>query len=83
MSDGHAPVWVYGARVRLLVRSSPALAVRIGVDGKRRLVTRIGPLREIGLRLCRPGWHLVTFDAHLPKVDGRPAGARVVAYARS
>jgi hypothetical protein len=83
MSDGHAPLWLYGSRARLVVSAAPALPVRLSVDGRTRLAARIGPLRELGVSLGRRGWHLVSFDAHLPKVGGRPVGVRLVVFARS
>jgi hypothetical protein len=84
MAQGHSPFWIYGAgALRMIVRSAPALAVRLSVDGHTRRVERIGKLREITLELGRRGWHLVAFDAHIPKVNGRAAGARLIAYTLS
>ena len=58
-------------------------AIAISVDGRTRLAARIGPLRELRVSLGRRGWHLVSFDAHLPKVGGTPVGARLIVYERS
>jgi hypothetical protein len=85
MSQGHSPFWVFGSGIlRLIVRSSPAMQVRISVDGEQFRTTTIGPsVKELRVPLGRRRWHLVSFDGDLPRVDGRAGGARVIAYARS
>ncbi|HKP19239.1 MAG TPA: hypothetical protein VJT84_12220 [Gaiellaceae bacterium] len=82
MSAGHAAVWISGGGiVRLFVASPRRLAVSLSVDGRlhsRLIVKRLAEVR-VGLS---PGWHLLALDTkRLPIVDGRPRGARIVAYA--
>ncbi len=82
MSQSHSPLWIYGGgQVRLIVRSSPALRVRLSVDGRLVAERTIGRLRVLSLPLGRPRWHLVAFDTRLVQVAGRLQGARLVAYA--
>jgi hypothetical protein len=83
MAFGHAGFWIHGSgELRLFMRSAKRLRVTFGVDGRprfRRFVIR--SLQEVRVPLGREGWHLVTLDSVLPEVDGRPEGARIVAYA--
>jgi len=83
MSQGHSPVWIYGSgRLRLFLKSPERIRVQISVDGNRQAYRPIRSLHEVRIPLGAPGWHLITFDAdRLAIVDGRPAGARLVAYA--
>ena len=77
MSDGHAPLWVYGTRAHLFLRASPPLTVRLSVDGRESVTVRAARPRALSLRFGRLGWHLLALDTHLPNVGGRPAGAYV------
>lgn len=81
MSASHAAFWVYGARIRLIMRSLAPLDVRFGVDGRPLFTRRVEPPQEYPLSLGRTGWHLVTLDTPaLPVVAGRREGARLLAY---
>ncbi len=81
-SQGHSPVWIYGAGgVRLIVRAKPALVTSVSVDGVHVVRQRVGPLREIRVPLGAQGWHLVAFDSRLVTVGGRQQGVRLLAYA--
>lgn len=83
MREGHAAFWVHGAGIlRLFLASPRRLAVRISVDGRRHSQPTVFRLGELRVGLAGRRWHLVAFDAErLPKVGGKPRGARVVAYA--
>ncbi len=83
MSAAHAGLWVYGSgAVRLFMRAASPLRVRFSVDGRPELThVVIRTLHEVRVPLGSPAWHLITLDSRLPLIDGRPEGARVVAYA--
>jgi len=86
MSQGHSPFWVYGGgRLRLFLRSRPALDIRLSVDGRQLAARRISRgLVQLELPLGRRGWHLVSLDTrHLPLVHGQRVGARLVGYSVS
>ncbi len=83
MSAGHTGLWAYGTSVQLIMRSLAPLDVTFSVDGRR---VRTRPLDEHVVSILLPlrtrGWHLVTLDTPvLKQVDGRPEGARLLAYA--
>lgn len=83
MELGHTGFWIYGSGdLRLFMRSFHRLFVRFGIDGRRRFGTFVSDLRQVRVPLGGEGWHLVTLDAKLPKVNGKPEGARLVAFAK-
>ena len=54
----------------------------LSVDGRPHSSLTVQRLREVRIGLQRAGWHLIAFDTHgLPVIDGKPRGARIVAYA--
>src|SRR5439155_475215 len=78
MSLDHSPFWVYGGgALPLLVSAWKPLATQIGVDGRSLLRRTLSAPEQIRVPLGRQGWHLVTFDAHVPERDGKPVGARI------
>ena len=83
MSRSHAAFWVYGRGIlRLFVASPEPIRVNLSVDGRPHSSLTAHRLREVRIGLPRTGWHLIAFDTHgLPLVDGKPRGARIVAYA--
>lgn len=83
MARSHAALWVYGGGpLRLYLDSPRPLALQISVDGRVRARVAGRRLREVRIDVSGRAWHLVALDAgRLPKIRGRPAGARLVAYA--
>ena len=82
MRRGHAAFWVYGAGIlRLFLASPEPLPITLSVDGSPRARLTVQHLREARVGLLGARWHLVSLDTdRLPEVDGKPRGARVVAY---
>lgn len=82
MNVDHSLIWVYGAAVRLGMRSYTPMDVRFSVDGRPRFTRRITlPVVSIPVRLGGKGWHLIGLDTGtLPKVGGRKEGPRVLSY---
>jgi hypothetical protein len=83
MSRDHAALWVYGEGiVRLFLAAPEPLAVRLSLDGHPHSKLTVHRLEEVRIGLPHAGWHLVAFDTRpLPKIGGKPRGARIVAYA--
>jgi hypothetical protein len=83
MSRDHAALWVYGKGiVRLFLAAPEPLAVRLSLDGRAHSKLTLHRLEEVRIGLPHAGWHLVAFDTGpLPKIGGKPRGARIVAYA--
>jgi hypothetical protein len=83
MSRNHAALWVHGEGiVRLFVASPEPLHVRLSLDGRLHSHLTVHRLSEVRIGLPRDGWHIVALDAaQLPEIDGKPRGARIVAYA--
>jgi hypothetical protein len=74
MSETHAPLWIYGSGSLRLDFAPSTLPRTIAVDGRR------------GLRLGKPGWHLVTVDVpQLVSVPGQAhkVGLRLIRIGRS
>jgi hypothetical protein len=82
MSRGHAAVWVYGEGiVRLFLASPEPLPIQLSLDGRFHSRVTVHRLAEVRVGLPRQGWHLLALDtARLPEIDGKPRGARIVAY---
>jgi hypothetical protein len=82
MSRSHAALWVYGRGIlRLFVASPEPIRVDLSVDGRPHSSLTAHRLQEVRIGLPRTDWHLVAFDTHgLPVIDGKPRGARIVAY---
>lgn len=85
MADGHAPFWAYGSGdLRLFVSAPRPLTVRVTVDGREIARERVSSLREVRVPLGRErGWRLIALEARLPRIGGRPRGARLLGYALS
>ena len=80
----HASLRVYDSGdFRLFVSADRPLVVHLGVDGRPALKRRIRALTEVRLPVGGRGWHLITIDSTLIRVNGRRGGARLVGYARS
>jgi hypothetical protein len=84
MEMPHAALWAYnagGSDLRLFMRSARRQHMVVRVDGDRRYGRAVGALRQVRIPLGPEGWHLVTMDARIDEVDGRPEGPRILAYA--
>jgi hypothetical protein len=82
MRSTHAALWIHGQGiVRLFLASPEPLPVRLFLDGRYHSRLTVHRLAEVRVGLPRDRWHLVALDAvRLPEIDGKPRGARIVAY---